>query len=89
MIQIENPIFNNSYYITKLLGKGNTAKVYLGLAVDQKTKPRKVAIKILKSEFAEKDSLNLQSVMLEAEILQSLCHEGIVGFVSHGRDGVI
>ncbi len=48
MSRSEFPIFNNKYYIVKLLGQGNTAKVYLGLAIDAKTKPQNVAIKILK-----------------------------------------
>lgn len=89
MTTSEFPVFNNTYNITKLLGQGNTAKVYLGQAIDPKTVPHKVAIKILKSEFMEKDSHNEKSVMDEVRILESLNNEGVVGYIEHGSTGVI
>lgn len=51
--------------------------------------PHKVAIKILKSEFMEKDSHNEKSVMDEVRILESLNNEGVVGYIEHGSTGVI
>lgn len=80
-----HPVFNNQYEILKVLGEGNTSKVYLGRSVNNYDK--QVAIKILKEEFLTRDQDSIRSVQSEITILRNLSHSGIIGLLDYGDSG--
>ena len=59
----QHPIFNNKYEILRSLGDGKTSKVYLIKSI--KDKDKKVAMKLLREEFLQKDEKNVKSVERE------------------------
>lgn len=70
-----------TYHIERLLGAGGMGEVYL--AFDQKLK-RKVALKILPSEFLSNDE-RVKRFELEARAISSLNHPGIVTIYDVGN----
>lgn len=59
----KHPIFNKEYEIHSSLGDGKTSKVYLIKSL--KDKEKKVAMKLLREEFLQKDEKNVKSVERE------------------------
>lgn len=58
-----HPIFNKEYEILRSLGDGKTSKVYLCKSI--KDPENKVAMKLLREEFLQKDEKNVKSVEKE------------------------
>ena len=58
-----HPIFNKDYEILRSLGDGKTSKVYL--LKHTKDSDNKVAMKLLREEFLQKDEKNVKSVEKE------------------------
>ena len=83
----DHPIFNKEYDIMSSLGDGKTSKVYL--CRNLKNPSKKVALKLLREEFLQKDEKNVKSVEQEIQILQGLDHENIVKMLSYGSDGFV
>ena len=83
----EFSIFNDKYYITKELGEGSTASVYLCESIRDSSK--KVALKILKKEYLKKDKKNADSLVNEIAILTSCDHKNIIKLIEYGYEGVI
>jgi serine/threonine protein kinase len=67
------------------LGEGNTSKVYLARSI--KDPSHKVALKILREEFLNRDSDSIRSVEQEIQILNGLKHKNVVNIVGYGTDG--
>ncbi len=78
----EGMIFANKYRITKLIGKGGMANVYL--AVDMGT-GIKVAIKILKPEYSADEEF-IRRFDTEAKAVSSLNHSNIVKVFGVGHE---
>ncbi len=78
----EGMIFANKYRITKLIGRGGMANVYL--AVDMGT-GIKVAIKILKPEFSADEEF-IRRFDTEAKAVSSLNHSNIVKVFGVGHE---
>jgi len=57
------PILNGEYEIMKVLGDGKTSKVYLCRSI--KDPDSKVAMKLIRDEFLEKNDNNLKSIEKE------------------------
>ena len=76
-------IIGNRYQITKLIGKGGMAEVYLAW---DNILNREVAIKILKSDMAD-DDLALERFKREAGATTQLSHPNIVDVYDVGDDG--
>ena len=79
--RLKYPIFNGDYEIVRLLGEGNTSKVYYGrLKQPRNDDPRfnEVAIKIHKEEFLRRDSEAIMSVHNEITILKNMNQKNIV-----------
>ena len=70
------------YEIIKLIGNGGMANVYLA---HDKTLNRKVAIKVLKAEYAD-DPDFLKRFMTEAQAAAALNHPNIVSIYDYGRE---
>jgi len=83
----QHPVFNNKYEILRSLGDGKTSKVYLCKSL--KDPNDKVAMKLLREEFLQKDEKNVRSVEKEIQILQGLDHEGIVKLLDYGSEGQV
>lgn len=81
----KHPIFNGQWEILSSLGEGNTSKVYLARNISNPSK--KIALKILREEFLNRDSDSIQSVEQEIQILNSLKHDNIVNIKGWGSDG--
>jgi serine/threonine protein kinase len=58
-----HPVFNKEYEILRSLGDGKTSKVYLCKSI--KDTEKKVAMKLLREEFLQKDEKNVKSVEKE------------------------
>ena len=56
----KHPVFNHQYEILSSLGEGNTSKVYLCRSIADPSK--KVALKLLREEFLQRDSDSIKSV---------------------------
>ena len=63
----KHPIFNHEYEILSSLGEGNTSKVYLCRSL--KDPKKKIALKLLREEFLQRDSDSIKSVEQEIQIL--------------------
>lgn len=61
--KMKHPIFNHEYEILSSLGEGNTSKVYLCRSL--KDPKRKVALKLLREEFLQRDADSIKSVEQE------------------------
>lgn len=59
----KHPIFNNEYEILSSLGEGNTSKVYLCRSIADPKK--KIALKLLREEFLQRDGESIKSVEQE------------------------
>jgi len=57
------PIFGGEYEIIQNLGTGNTAKVYLAQSINDPNK--KIAIKIMKSEYLNRNSRVIKNIEQE------------------------
>jgi serine/threonine protein kinase len=55
----KHPIFNNEYEILSSLGEGNTSKVYLAQSLKD---GKRVALKLLREEFLQRDADSIKSV---------------------------
>lgn len=75
-------VLDGRFRLDRLLGAGGMGKVYAGqqLSVD-----RLVAVKVLREELSESESLG-QRFFREAKVVASLRHSNIVGLVDFGRD---
>lgn len=82
-----HPIFNKEYEILSSLGDGKTSKVYL--CKHLKDTDKKVAMKLLREEFLQKDEKNVKSVEKEIQILKGLNHENIVKLIDYGSEGTV
>ena len=82
-----HPIFNKDYEILRSLGDGKTSKVYLCKHI--KDSDNKVAMKLLREEFLQKDEKNVKSVEKEIQILKGLNHEHIVKLIDYGSEGTV
>ena len=78
-----NNLISNRYLITKHIGKGGMADVYL--AIDTILK-REVAIKILKDDLSQ-DKISLERFSREANASTCLSHPNIVDVYDVGDDG--
>ena len=78
-----NNLISNRYLITKHIGKGGMADVYL--AIDTILK-REVAIKILKADLSQ-DKISLERFSREANASTCLSHPNIVDVYDVGDDG--
>jgi|TARA_B110001450_G_scaffold137808_1_gene129321 serine/threonine protein kinase len=58
----KHPIFNNEFEILSSLGEGNTSKVYLAKSLKD---GHKVALKLLREEFLQRDADSIKSVEQE------------------------
>ena len=76
-------IIGNRYQITKLIGKGGMAEVYLAW---DSILNREVAIKILKSDMSN-DDIALERFKREASATTKLSHPNIVDVYDVGDDG--
>jgi serine/threonine protein kinase len=83
----KHPIFNHEYEILSSLGEGNTSKVYLCRSI--KDPKKKIALKLLREEFLQRDSDSIKSVEQEIQILQGLTHSNIVSILGYGSDGYV
>ena len=83
----KHPIFNQEYEILSSLGEGNTSKVYLCRSL--KDPKKKIALKLLREEFLQRDSDSIKSVEQEIQILQGLNHQNIVSILGYGSDGFV
>lgn len=83
----KHPIFNKEYEILSSLGEGNTSKVYLCRSL--KDPKKKVALKLLREEFLQRDGDSIKSVEQEIQILQGLTHSNIVSIQGYGSDGYV
>lgn len=83
----KHPIFNREYEILSSLGEGNTSKVYLCRSL--KDPKKKIALKLLREEFLQRDSDSIKSVEQEIQILQGLTHSNIVSIMGYGSDGYV
>jgi serine/threonine protein kinase len=72
----KHPIFNQEFEILSSLGEGNTSKVYLCRSL--KDPKKKIALKLLREEFLQRDGDSIKSVEQEIQILQGLTHTNIV-----------
>lgn len=72
----------NRYEIIKLIGNGGMANVYLA---HDSTLNRKVAIKVLKTEYAD-DPDFLKRFITEAQAAAALNHPNIVSIYDYGRE---
>lgn len=82
-----NTVFNNKYEILKILGEGNTSKVYLGKHIDEE---KYVAIKILRSDYLQKSREEaLVAVQNEISVLRSMQHPGIINLYEYGDAGQV
>lgn len=61
--KFKHPVFNKKYEILSSLGEGNTSKVYLCRSIEDPKK--KVALKLLREEFLQRDSDSIRSVEQE------------------------
>lgn len=59
----KHPVFNNEFEILSSLGDGKTSKVYLCQSIKEKEK--KMAMKLLREEFLQKDEKNVKAVERE------------------------
>ena len=59
----KHPIFNKDFEIVSSLGDGKTSKVYL--CQSMKEKEKRIAMKLLREEFLQKDEKNVKSVERE------------------------
>ena len=76
-----------NFEILKSLGSGNTSKVYLAQSLnDKKTK---IAIKIIKNEFLDRNKDNIKSIEQEISILEGLNHDKIVKILDWGSLGMV
>lgn len=82
-----HPVFNKEYEILRSLGDGKTSKVYLCKSI--KDTDKKVAMKLLREEFLQKDEKNVKSVEKEIQILKGLDHEHIVKLIDYGSEGTV
>ncbi len=78
-----NNLISNRYLITKHIGKGGMADVYL--AIDTILK-REVAVKILKDDLSQ-DKISLERFSREANASTCLSHPNIVDVYDVGDDG--
>jgi eukaryotic-like serine/threonine-protein kinase len=76
-----NEILAGRYEIQRLIGEGSFAQTYLAL---DRTLNRPVAVKILRSDLAGKDS-NVNRFEQEARIAASVSHPNIVNVFDFGR----
>merc|ERR1719375_131117 len=83
----KHPIFNHEYEILSSLGEGNTSKVYLCRSI--KDPKKKIALKLLREEFLQRDGDSIKSVEQEIQILQGLTHTNIVSILGYGSDGYV
>ena len=83
----KHPVFNHEWEILSSLGEGNTSKVYLCRSL--KDPKQKIALKLLREEFLQRDGDSIKSVEQEIQILQGLTHSGIVGIKGYGSDGFV
>merc|ERR1719326_2410624 len=83
----KHPIFNHEYEILSSLGEGNTSKVYLCRSI--KDPKKKVALKLLREEFLQRDGDSIKSVEQEIQILQGLNHGNVVSILGYGSDGFV
>jgi len=83
----KHPIFNREYEILSSLGEGNTSKVYLCRSL--KDPKKKIALKLLREEFLQRDGDSIKSVEQEIQILQGLTHTNIVSIQGYGSDGYV
>lgn len=83
----KHPIFNNEYEILSSLGEGNTSKVYLCRSTEDPEK--KIALKLLREEFLNRDKESIKSVEQEIQILHGLKHVNIVNILGYGSDGQV
>jgi len=81
----KHPIFNGEYEILSSLGEGNTSKVYLARSL--KDPKKKIALKLLREEFLQRDKDSIKSVEQEIQILNGLNHKHIVNILGWGSDG--
>merc|ERR1711981_1037637 len=81
----KHPIFNGEYEILSSLGEGNTSKVYLARSI--KDPKKKIALKLLREEFLQRDKDSIKSVEQEIQILNGLNHKHIVNILGWGSDG--
>ena len=81
----KHPIFCGEYEILSSLGEGNTSKVYLCRSLKEPTK--KVALKLLRDEFLNRDGDSIKSVEQEIQILHGMKHHNIVNILGYGSDG--
>merc|ERR1712159_828681 len=83
----KHPIFNGEWEILSSLGEGNTSKVYLCRSL--KDPKQKIALKLLREEFLQRDGDSIKSVEKEIQILQGLDHKNIVSILGYGSDGFV
>jgi len=81
------PIFKGEYEIIQNLGSGNTAKVYLGRSIKEPSKL--VAIKIMKTEYLNRNAKIMKNIEQEIQILGCMNHKNIVRLIDYGTDGEI
>jgi serine/threonine protein kinase len=87
VIASKHPIFNGEYEILSSLGEGNTSKVYLARSL--KDPKKKIALKLLREEFLQRDKDSIKSVEQEIQILNGLKHDNIVNILGYGSDGYV
>jgi len=63
----KHPVFNKEWEILSSLGEGNTSKVYLCRSL--KDPKQKIALKLLREEFLQRDGDSIKSVEQEIQIL--------------------
>jgi len=71
----------------KSLGDGSQAKVYLARSIEEPS--HKVAIKIFRESYLDEAPEHVKYVETEIQILKSLPHKNIVGFIGYGSDGSV
>lgn len=78
-------ILNGKYHITKGIGKGKTAKVYM--VSDIENPQRTFALKLIRHEYLLSSKEHIHYIEREIEILKALEHESIVKLHEYGCDG--
>lgn len=81
-MELEGKILGNRYEIIEKIGTGGMATVYKAKC---KVLNRKVAIKVLKDEFAN-DAEFIKRFQIEAQSAASLSHQNIVSIFDVGKD---
>lgn len=82
---MNKPIFNGEWMVLKVLGEGQTSKVY---KVQHIESGEYAALKVIKVEYLNKAD-SMEYLQTEITIMENLKHKQIVKLKGYGTDGKI